>query len=243
MISKQLKSKETDIHSKINLSVITIYTSFGSKMNLEILNEKNNLGELNIPEKIITSYVKNSKGNDKKAFYNCLTLSFEYDSRIIKSKIFPNGSVQLPGCRSIEDTYLIPEYLLNLFKKIINLPVFKDIELVENIEDIKLGKINIAMINSNFYFKGNIKQEILKDIINNINNNNWKSASYQPEKYNGLKIKYISKLGNIITILIFKSGKVTITSAKNIDDILETYSKICDLVTRHKNKVLKIINE
>ena len=73
------------------------------------------------------SYVPNSKklkdGKKNKAFYNCLNVTFHYkdvdniESKIA-SKIFPNGSIQLPGCRTIDAVHKTPEILFNFIKDI-----------------------------------------------------------------------------------------------------------------------------
>jgi TATA-box binding protein (TBP) (component of TFIID and TFIIIB) len=214
---------------------------------------------------------KNTDGRKNKAFYNCLSLSFFYTDLGLKSKvvakIFPNGSVQIPGCRTIGSVYEAPKivfnFILNLFKLCPN--IIKSGEL-------NLSAIRIVMINSNFYFKHNqnnvgINQEKLKDLINkykftgDTSNklNKWRFATYQPEKYAGVNIRYLTdsartmysecfsgtkkipkKINGQISIFIFRSGKGTITAAKNTKDLLEAYHSICDIVRSHKNQLFYI---
>jgi TATA-box binding protein (TBP) (component of TFIID and TFIIIB) len=119
------------------------------------------------------------------------------------------------------------------------------------------------MINSNFSFEKGILQERLKTIINNFKFEGkekpgyvWRMASFQPEKYSGINIRYMTKrcrdstsvlflegkklplkLDGQVSVFIFRSGKGTITGAKNTTDLLETYLAITDLVRKNKNHV------
>lgn len=223
----------------------------------------------------ILQFVPNTKkskdGHKNKAFYNCLSAEFyveennnkEKKMSKISSKIFPNGSIQLPGCRSIYTVYKAPEILLK-FLKIINI----EYGMLEN-DNIKINDLRIVMINSNFVFqengeRKNILQEKLKNLINNniykgIDEPNkvWRIATFQPEKYAGVNIKYltkktrdeyvdyfknkennkIGKLDGQISIFIFRSGKGTITAAKNSLDLLEAYQEICKFVKNNKKEV------
>jgi TATA-box binding protein (TBP) (component of TFIID and TFIIIB) len=119
------------------------------------------------------------------------------------------------------------------------------------------------MINSNFSFEKGILQERLKNVINSFkfegkekSGHVWRMASFQPEKYSGVNARYMTKrcqnysssfylegkklpikLDGQVSVFIFRSGKGTITGAKNTADLLETYNAIVDLVRTNKGHI------
>lgn len=207
----------------------------------------------------IISYSPNSKkmnNNKINAFYNCLNVTYYYTdingikSKIV-SKIFPNGSLSIPGCRTIEAVHNAPIILFNFIKKIND-----EHNIIENVDKFKLQNTKIVMINSNFIFKHKIYQEKLKDELNKNkfslenNKNLWRIANFQPEKYSGVNIRYItkasrnaiiknkkipSKIDGQISIFVFRSGKGTITGAKNTEDLKEAYKEITNFIRKNKN--------
>lgn len=119
------------------------------------------------------------------------------------------------------------------------------------------------MINSNFSFEKGIVQERLKTIINDFKFEGkeqpdyvWRMASYQPERYSGINARYMTKycrdsisdlfldnkkipkkLSGQVSVFVFRSGKGTITGAKNTKDLLETYQVITELVRKNKERL------
>lgn len=208
----------------------------------------------------IVSYSPNSKkknnNNKINAFYNCLNITYYYvdvngiKSKIV-SKIFPNGSLSIPGCRTIEAVHNAPAVLYNFIKN-----YDEKCKIIENYDNFKLKNINIVMINSNFTFNCKIFQERLKDELNKNKftltnaNNPWRIANFQPEKYSGVNIRFLTKnmknkiindgkiptkINGQISIFIFRSGKGTITGAKNTEDLKEAYKEITSFVRNNKN--------
>lgn len=264
------KCRTTDnIATGLKVAVMTICGSLSSPINLlEILDYYMEIG----CDTFDLSYVPNTKksNNKNKAFYNCLTATFYYldkdgvESKIA-AKVFPNGSIQLPGCRTIEAVYNAPRILFN-FIKFVNKECMG--RVVKNPDTFKLRNVRIVMINSNFSFSHGIFQERFKDIINmhkfdgNIKNteNVWRIASFQPEKYSGINIRYMtkycrmsasdtflrekklpSKLAGQVSIFIFRSGKATITGAKKTSELFEAYKAIVGIARKNFYKVFHII--
>jgi len=267
------KCKTTDnIASELIVAVMTVCGSVGSSLDLlEIfdyyIEEGCGLFEL--------SYVPNSKkskdGNKNKAFYNCLNVIFHYkDINAIESKIaakiFPNGSIQLPGCRTIDSVHKTPIIVLNFIKDIAKKCTIRkpNIVVIKNPDNFYLQNVRIVMINSNFIFEKGILQERIKNIINNNKYEGnedpdkiWRMASFQPEKYSGMNARYLTKecrknnkdiflenkkipmkLDGQVSVFIFRSGKGTITGAKNTKDLLETYEAITNLIRNNKDYLL-----
>jgi TATA-box binding protein (TBP) (component of TFIID and TFIIIB) len=268
------KCKTDDkIASELVVAVMTVCGSLGSPIDLlEIFDYYMDVG----CESFELSYVPNSKkskGDKNKAFYNCLNVTFYYkDVDSIESKIatkvFPNGSIQLPGCKTIDTVHRAPEILFNFIRDIAEECKEKkpEVQVIKNPGIFALKDVRIVMINSNFSFEKGILQERLKTVINNFKFEGkdkpeyvWRMASFQPEKYSGCNIRYMTdlcrkrtaqmyleskkiplKLDGQVSIFIFRSGKGTITGAKNTKDLLEAYNVITNLV--RKNKKLLFYN-
>jgi TATA-box binding protein (TBP) (component of TFIID and TFIIIB) len=269
---KNLSKCRTDdkIASELIVAVMTVCGSLGSPIDLlEIFDYYMDIG----CESFELSYVPNSKkskGDKNKAFYNCLNVSFYYkdiDSieSNIAAKVFPNGSIQLPGCKTIDAVHRAPEILFNFINDIAKECKEKKetAEVIKSPTTFMLKDVRIVMINSNFSFEKGILQERLKIIINNYKfegkekpGHVWRMASFQPEKYSGLNARYMTKrcrdlttnlflegkkipikLDGQVAVFIFRSGKGTITGAKNTADLLETYKIITDLVRKNKDIV------
>lgn len=246
------------IASPLAVAVMTVCGELNSHIHLVSIFDLYNKGLCD--ERFKLNYVPNSKKskieNKHKAFYNCLSVIFKHVDTTgvtsnISAKIFPNGSVQLPGCRTIESVSEAPKVLCDFIQKIsIDHP-----NVVDN--PPRLSNVRIVMINSNFSFGADrkITQERMKNIINDQKfdgvdmNKQWRMATYQPEKYAGVNIRYWTqsareryktmveenrklpkKIEGQISIFVFRSGKATITAAKNSKDLLDAYRAICDFV-------------
>ena len=222
---------------------------------------------VNLLNLVMYPILRKSKGDKNKAFYNCLNVTFYYrdvdsvESKIA-AKVFPNGSIQLPGCKTIDTVHRAPEILFNFIEDIAKeCKEKKDTsQVIKNPSTFELKDVRIVMINSNFSFEKGILQERLKTLVNNFKFEGkdklgyiWRMASFQPEKYSGCNIRYMTelcrkqtaqsyldgkkiplKLDGQVSIFIFRSGKGTITGAKNTKDLLEAYMAITDLVRKNK---------
>jgi hypothetical protein len=273
--SNILKCKtDDDIASDLIVAVMTVCGQLGTNINLLKIFDLYMEGKCDPNFEL--NYVPNSKktrdGKKNKAFYNCLSVLFYIkdadgiESKIA-SKIFPNGSIQLPGCRTMDAVTKSPQVLNNFIRDLV--VTYPDI--IDG--TLNLSGIRIVMINSNFIFQTKtdgtkkqvgIIQERLKDIINankfegvDDDVRKWRMATYQPEKYAGVNIRYWTKnarrdyahyftenkklpkkIEGQISIFVFRSGKGTITAAKNSEDLLDAYRAICQLVRDNKKTVL-----
>lgn len=297
---------DDQIGSKLVVAVMTVCGHLGTPINLLKIFDLYTNGKIDPRFKL--NFVPNSKKSKEKkdkAFYNCLSVLFYIKDELdieskIAAKVFPNGSIQLAGCRTIYAVHKAPKVLcefIRTFKKIDNQftkilkhrsAVFgkckkfkEDFEkrevIIKNHKDFELNNVRISMINSNFVFQttnengdfeqAGIVQERLKHVVNNnkydgkgTKGRYWRMATYQPEKYAGVNIRYWTeearkkyaiyylegrklpkKIDGQISIFIFRSGKGTITAAKSSKDLLEAYQEICNLVREnsitlfHKN--------
>ncbi len=246
------------IASNLIVAVITVCGTLSSHIDLLTVSKQNMEGfkmlyEPNKKKKTIEEKV--SKTKTKSGFYNSLQIVYNYTDSFgltskISAKIFPNGSIHLTGSRNIETAHNAP---IKLFNRIKDIP-----ESIKEPNNFKLDNLRIAMIDSNFDFKKCILQERLKEKINEFKfdgtenpENVWRMATFQPEKYPGVNIRFWTestrrlhyedyikqpiKINGQVAILIFRSGKCTITGAKNMKDIKEAYDAISNLVRNNEN--------
>lgn len=180
---------------------------------------------------LITKKVGSQKSKKRKAFYNQVSIGIKTKkkNKIMNVKLFSNGSIQMTGCKSIDN---IIDALTKIFlelkvvkatldhktNKIIEKPfvVSPDKLDIKNLYDIK-----ICMINSNFSIGFNIDRDRLFDLLieDKID------CSYDPIIHACVNIKYEYQ-ERIISVFVFESGAIIITGARSCTQIIEAYTFI-----------------
>ena len=141
-------------------------------------------------------------------FYNQVTIGYQDSLSTKKVKIFPNGSLQIAGCRDITDC--------DRFIKQLNIIM----KLVYEVE-IPKQSFRIVMINSNFSLNHMINQNMVFSIFTKIKG---VSVSFDPDRYSAVKLKFKPiKNGKTVTVSIFSSGSVIITGAQTLDEVCQAY--------------------
>jgi len=239
--------EDNKLPNNITISTISISAYIGTKFNMyEIENympldekdiiqikSKNNIRRI---EDMIKA--KNIK-KPKKNFYNQLTTVINVNKdRYINIKLFKNGSIQLTGCKSLEECNIGINKLFNKMKEIYSYiddnDEFVDINFVENVDNIEISKMKIVLINSNFTINYKINREILVNLLNNEHI----TYKYEPSSHAAVNIKY--KCNNrIVSILVFQTGNIIITGAKKISQIIESYRYIHTYLQKNKTKIIK----
>jgi hypothetical protein len=190
-----------------------------------------------------------------KHFYNQITLVIRvgYGPIIdwltepkINLKLFKNGSIQMSGCKSLENINKVLNKLLILLKRVKAIRKDKIIEkkYVEDINSLGINNFKINMINSNYKVNMQIDRDklyvlLLKKKIN---------TSYESCERACVTIKITQKNNNTInieqkdkiSIFIFQKGNIIITGAKNKNDILYAYKYINDIFIMHSDEIYKI---
>ena len=208
------------------------------------------------------NYIKKKRTiQHKRTFDNQISFVYKFaDNYYVNVKVFQNGSLHITGSRTVEDIKIPLEKLVKEIKN-------NNIKILENIDNLEYGNIQILMINTDFkIFKDvehtsnfAIKRRILHTIL--INNYNM-IARFDPSTYPGVKIEYwwnnannirdasthydirnAKSKSNIkdgikkITIAVFESGSILITGAITIDQVDETYKFICDIIEKKKEQI------
>lgn len=153
------------------------------------------------------------------SFYNQVTIGYTDSLSTKKVKVFPNGSLQIAGCRDMNDC----KNFINQLRLIM--------DLIYNV-DIPVDSFRIVMINSNFSLQHMIHQ---MNVVKIFNTKKF-SISFDPDRYSAVKLKFTPVHGGKqVTVSIFSSGSVIITGAQTIDEVCEAYIAIVErMVAHHK---------
>ncbi len=189
---------------------------------------------------------KKKKRKEKKNFYNQVSLIFRTCTlmgidpkkistkeglKTVNVKLFINGSIQMTGCKHLDNIKNSLEILFNKLK-ITKVILDRNMEYIEkpfvqdtSLLDIKnVNKFYIQMINTNFNIQFHINRSKLFQLL--LNNNI--DASFDPIIHACVNIKYYLNTikPKTISIFVFESGSITIAGSNSCSEILEAYNFI-----------------
>jgi TATA-box binding protein (TBP) (component of TFIID and TFIIIB) len=152
------------------------------------------------------------------SFYNQVTVSYrdKYSNKSVK--IFPNGSVQAAGCSNLMDCHRVIAMLAEVIRVVFNLE-----------SKPTLAPPTVQMINTNFSLNSSVH---LVKIIRKFSTNSNFFVTFDPEKYSAVKIKFQpGKDMKKVTCSIFSTGKVIVTGARTLKEIVAAYDIINKYIT------------
>ena len=155
------------------------------------------------------------------SFYNQVTVSYR-DAYSTKSvKLFPNGSIQAAGCSELMDCRRVLSMLGMLLQRVFELR-----------DAPKLAAPTVQMINTNFSLNSSVN---LKKVIDKFSSDKQFTVTFDPEKYSAVKIKFDPCPGmKKVTASIFSTGKVIVTGARSLKEIVAAYKTINTVIARNE---------
>jgi TATA-box binding protein (TBP) (component of TFIID and TFIIIB) len=178
-------------------------------------------------------------------FYNSITLIVRVTSGAtdnlnteakINVKLFKNGSLQMSGCKNINNINIVLHKILNKLNK-------DDINFVEEKELLGINKFKIDMIYCNYKITIQIDREKLYDLLKKKK----VKCIYEPCIRACVTIKYTPSADNKdnkeVSIFIFKKGNIIITGAKSKNQIIESYNYINNIFITHSDDIIKKSDE
>ena len=183
------------------------------------------------------------KKRTPKIFYNQLTFIIysNYSKKNINTKLFKNGSIQMSGCKHIEDIINILNILtdkLSHTRAIIENNIIIEKPFINTGQEINITNFKISLINTNFKIPFQVEREILYNILINKKIN----CRYEPCKHACVNIKYVNdeNINDIhkASIFVFQSGNIIITGTKTIDIIVKAYNYIKQLLKFHLKEII-----
>lgn len=238
-----LKSLPKDV----KISTMTVVCKFKTEFNVE------NIGRfisLNSDRIVYTKYgdkerlldPKTKKKNKKKksrSFYNQVTVKVNStNEKPTNVKLFRNGSVQMTGCKSLENFIDVIKKLSVELKKVrmilnrktmksfIEKPFITNPENVDinSVYDVKIGMINCGFDIGFSVDRSNLYATLLKQDI---------ECKFEPCVHACVDVKYYYKKDKRISIFVFESGKIIITGANQRDHIDKAHDYITKKLHEH----------
>lgn len=250
------KYKFDKIPKDLNISTVSVCCKLNININIDNIVNYLDLEEFKINE---LKYCNKSKQYDNnelkpiiykkkkptKIFFNQLTLIIysKFSKKNINVKLFKNGSIQMCGCKDVQDSFNVLDILkakLSNVKAIMTNNIIIEKPFIENNKDINITDFKVILINSNFKIPFNIEREVLFNILSELKVN----CLYEPCKHDCVNIKYnaneIDKNNNKknISIFVFQSGNIIITGAKDIDIIIKAYNYIKNILKHHIKDII-----
>jgi TATA-box binding protein (TBP) (component of TFIID and TFIIIB) len=232
----------------------------GKRYGNRIVNNLVNIKKLKIGKK--------KKRKEKKNFYNQVSLIFRSATlmgldpekmtikekfKTVNIKLFINGSIQMTGCKHLDNIYKTLEILFDRLK--IRKAIIHDNEFViksfvnnsianKDIDDNTISKLNIknvdnfkiVMINTNFNILFQINRERLYQLLKDEEYD----VIFDPITHACVNIKYqmANNPKKTISIFVFESGSITIAGSNSYHQVLETYNFINKFILNNYDKLL-----
>ena len=200
--------------SWIKITTITMISKYMNDIDIPKLKEifKNKVVNLNMEN-------SNEKDTFKwrmkpTTFYNQITLVYTDEFSTKSIKVFPNGSLQVAGCSDLFDCKRIISELCLLFETYLGKPSVAPDET-----------FRVVMVNSNYSLNYNIN--LLKTVAQFEKYPDIFKVSFEPDRYSAVKIKFKpAEEMKEITVSIFGTGKIIITGAETLKEIVYAYNII-----------------
>lgn len=219
--------------SWVRMTTITMTTRLDQK--LDVQKFKENFRKMGI----LRIRIKNSKTDGfvwrmkDTSFYNQVTI-YTRDHMSTKSvKLFPNGSVQVAGCSHLVDCNLVTAQIAQVVKVVMRM---EDPPVIE--------APTIQMINTNFSLNCSVD---LYKVIDSFSKLPGFNVTFDPEKYSAVKIKFCpAGSKKEVTGSVFSTGKVIVTGARTLDEIVDAYyiinSTISDVERYEKSETVQMFD-
>lgn len=197
--------------------------------------------------------LKTKKKPSVKNFYNQVTILMKPTNNparnYINIKVFKNGSLQMTGCKDMDDFNNVTTTLIDILKRGRDFKgknnKINHIDFIDDPKKIGIYDVKIRMINSNFKLNYKVDRKKLARLLkkNHRQTTKDKEIGYVECKYEptgghscvNIKYKYDDK--NKPSIFVFQTGAVIITGAKNLHHIIMAYHFIHKILNKYYNEV------
>lgn len=205
--------------SWIKITTITMVSSLSSETNIQKIREVfEKIGSIKLTRTGGESFEWKLKPT---TFFNQITLVYvdKYSTKSVK--LFPNGSIQVAGCTDLFDCNRVIQQICYLVGLITN-------------KKIEKKNFRVVMINSNFSLNYKVN---LNETARHFSNNEIFDTSFDPDRYSAVKIKFKpAEDMKQVTVSIFGTGKIIVTGAETLKEIVFAYN----IINQHINTNKKI---
>jgi len=196
--------------------------------------------------------IKKKKKPKKKNFDNQVSVMMQPQNNMERNplniKIFINGSLQITGCKDMEDFFNTGNTLIDVLKRGITIQEDgkeRHIEFIDNYETIGLYQTQIHMINCDFKLPYKINREKLYSLLKKNHKLNTKDVdigyvdvSYEPAVgHSSVDIKYNYRDEIHPSIFIFQTGSIIITGWKAYPQLIEAFGFVNRILDRYYDQI------
>jgi len=270
--SKEVLKSYTDARhfledNGISISTITLDCKLHTLINVNIFAKNISLKENEIASvkygnrndtatnRTIVNIQTKKKKSSGKIFFNQVTILMRPTNNIernyINIKVFKNGSLQMTGCKDMDDFDNVVHTLIKLLIKgttITRNGVTRHLNYITKPDEIGLYDTKIRMINSNFQFNYKIYRERLSQLLVENHGKRTKDTDigYVEHKYSSnsshscVNIKFKYDENKSPSIFVFQTGSIIITGAKNLQHIKASYDFIQKIIKKYRQQIMII---
>lgn len=250
---------QTKLPEDVKISTMTITCKIATKFNCENIAKYIDL-DINRILTVTHGECGNTKTNrtivpkkknagkpkrQKKVFYNQVSMYVKVQAKNKKPvniKIFSNGSLQMTGCKIIENVFETLNkvmYELKKEKAVIDYTNMKVIDkpFCDNLKILELKHIenlSIAMINSGFMIPFKMDRNKLYNLLLS----DGQECSFDSVKHACVNVKF-THAEKQISIFVFERGSILITGARNCCQIYDAYMFINRYLLKNHNFIKK----
>jgi TATA-box binding protein (TBP) (component of TFIID and TFIIIB) len=198
-------------------------------------------------------FIKPKKKPSTKNFYNQVTILMKPTNNptrnYINIKVFKNGSLQMTGCKDMDDFTNVTSTLINILKKGRTIKKKNGeplhLKFIKDPEKISINDVKIRMINSNFKLDYKIDRKKLAKLLKTNHRKNTKDTEigyveckYEPTSgHSCVNIKYHYDETSRPSIFVFQTGAIIITGAKTLQHIIMAYHFINKILDHYHDKI------
>jgi len=249
---------------KITISTITLDCKLGTLININLFAKylvlKENevvsvkYGHRNNPATNRTIVVIAAKKKpSKKSFYNQVTIRMKPknnpDRNYLNIKVFKNGSLQITGCKDMDDFYDVTQTLVRILRKGRMVEIGGEKKLIKYVkepENLDIKQVKIRMINSNFKLNYKVDRKQLAVLLKKNHRINTKDTEIGPVDFkykptgghSCVNIKHHYDEISKPSIFVFQTGSIIITGAKNLQHIISSYIFIQKILTKYHQQII-----
>lgn len=200
--------------------------------------------------------IKAKKKPSIKNFYNQVTILMKPtnnpDRNYINIKVFKNGSLQMTGCKDMDDFNNVTNTLIKILKRGRDIKNKKGniihVDFIDSPDEIGIFDAKIRMINSNFKLDYKVDRKKLAKLLKKNHGKYTKDTEighvefkYKPNGgHSCVNIKYKYDDISKPSIFVFQTGAIIITGAKNLHHIIKAYQYIQKILSKYYN-LIKIV--
>jgi len=242
--------------TKLNLDNIEKYLLLNENDILTVKRNKDSIKsliELKKPSKRANANLKKKENCNN--FYNSITLIVRVNEGPtqninlepkINIKLFKNGSLQMSGCKNIDNVNKVLVKVINRLKQVkgrLEDGEIKEITFVEELDKLGIYNFKIDMIYCNYRISIQIDREKLHELLKKKK----VKCIYEPCSRACVIIKYTPDIENVdnkeVSIFIFKKGNIIITGARSKGQVIESYNYINNILITHSDEIIKKSDE